>query len=98
MSSKHIKRQPIGQWLPSDRSVTDKWLAGLLKELQTKKKGKLDLMMKLHPPANDEKSAMKGHPQVCCPDIDPAELGLHPPVEALMNAILTDPGKQLSLN
>jgi hypothetical protein len=92
MSSKQKKRQPIGQWLPSDRSVTDKWLAGLLKDLKTKHKAKYDLMMKLHPPAEDENTAMKGHPHTCCPDIDPSELGLHPPVEALMNAILTDPG------
>ncbi len=77
------------------RTETDRWLAGLIKELETTCKDKLDLMMKVHPPAKDGKLAMNGQLQLCCPDIHSTELGLHPPVEALMNAIVTDPGERL---
>ena len=51
--------------------------------------------MKLHPAAEDEETALKGHPNICSPEIDPDELDLHPPVAVLMNLILKDPGKQL---
>ena len=93
MSSKPGDRRPISQWLPSDRKVTDKWLAGLMKELDTKYKKQLDLIMKRFPPAENEDLALKGHPHVTLPNIDISGLELHPPVEALMNAINTDPGK-----
>lgn len=87
------KGHRITRRLPSDRSVTNKWLQELLDDVETNYKYKLDKMMKLHPEAGDE--VLKGHPHICAPDIDPADLGLHPPVAALMNLILKDPGMEL---
>ena len=95
MSSKRGqgKGQRISRWLPADKSVTNKWFQGLIKKIETKQKDKLEKLMKLHPPAESEETALKGHPNICPPQIDPVEL--HPPVAALMNLILKDPGKQL---
>ena len=95
MSSKRGqgKGQRISRWLPADRSVTNKWFQGLIKKVETKQKDTLEKLMKLHPPAESEETALKGHPNICPPEIDPVEL--HPLVAALMNLILKDPGKQL---
>lgn len=94
MSGKRGKPQPVGQWLPSDKKVSDKWLAGLLKELETKYKDKVDLMLKMYPPASDEKAAFKGHPHIHgLYDHEMInKLALHPPVAALRDAIIIDPG------
>ena len=46
-------------------------------------------------PAEYEGTALNVHPQVFSPEIDLAELELHPPVAALKNLILEDPSKQL---
>ena len=89
------KGQRVSPWLPSDSSVTRKWYKALINKVETKHKHKLEKLMKLHPAAEDEETALKGHPNICCPEIDPDELDLHPPVAALMNLILKDPGKQL---
>ena len=87
MSSKRgqSKGQHISCWLPSDKTVTNKWLQELIDDVETKYKQK---MMKLHPEAGDE--VLKGRSQICALDINPADL--HPPVAALMNLILKDPG------
>ena len=50
----------FGQWLPSDRKVTDEWLANLIQEVKVKSKDKLDLLMRIHPPDKTEESAMAG--------------------------------------
>lgn len=95
MSKQTEKREYITQWLPSDRKVIDNWLKNLFEELKEKHQDKLDLMLKLYPEAKDEKTALKGHPVV---DLDKKvwpKLVLHPPVAALLDAILTDPGIHL---
>jgi hypothetical protein len=81
------------EWTYLFRAATNKSVDCLLRELDTTHKDKKDLMMKLYPPVNDGKLSMNGYQQVCCGDNESAELELHPPVKALMNAILTDPGK-----
>ena len=96
MNCKPGSHQSNAEWHLLFRTDTDKWLAGLIKELETTYKDKLDLMMKVHPLAEDGKSDMNGHLHFCDPNIHP-DLRLHPPVEALMNAIITDPGKQAFL-
>lgn len=95
MSSKPGKHERTCKWIPSDRKVTEKWLAGLQKKLETKYKNKLKLMMELHPQAEDEEIALEGHPHVGHVAL-PEKLVLHPPVQALLDGIITDPGKQLS--
>ena len=54
MSSKPYR---VGQWIPSDQKVIDKWLANLITEVKSKSKDKLALLMALHPPAEDEETA-----------------------------------------
>ena len=95
MSSKRGQRkgQRISRWLPSDRSVTNKWFQGLINDLETKYKDKLDKLLKLHPEALDEDTALKGYPHISPPEIDPVDL--HRAVAALMNLILQDPGNYL---
>ncbi|XP_028416692.1 L-tryptophan decarboxylase-like [Dendronephthya gigantea] len=88
------KPDRISQWLPSDRKVIDKWLAGLLKELETKHKDQIDLIMKEHPPAADEDAASKGHPHIHGPHHHHEminKMALHPPVAALRDKIISDP-------
>lgn len=84
----------VGQWLPSDRKVIDKWLANLIKEVNgnVKAKKQLDAIKALHAPAEDETTALGG---VAAPPAnyfaEAKKIGLHEPVEELMNAILSDP-------
>ena len=80
----------VGGWLPSDK-VLDEWLTNLIKEVETdpKSKAKLEALMALHPPVADEETAMGGLPPP--PPPTDQKLRLHPPVEDLKNAILTDP-------
>ena len=80
----------VGQWLPSDRNVIDEWLANLIQEVKVKSKDKLELIMALYPPTEDEGTAMGGL-QSAATNATDKDLGLHPPVEALKNAILSDP-------
>lgn len=80
----------VGQWLPSDKKVIDKWLANLIEEVKVKSKQKLDLIFALHPPTEDEKTAMGGL-QPAVTDADAKKLVLHAPVQDLLNAILSDP-------
>ena len=87
MSSKPYR---VGQWLPSDKKVIDEWLANLIKEVKVKSKDKLELIMAHHPPAEDEETAMGGLQSAATHAAD-KDLNLHPPVEELKNAILTDP-------
>jgi phosphatidylserine decarboxylase len=77
----------VGQWLPSDRKVLDEWLANLIKEVKVKSKDKLELILALHPSAEDEETAMGELQPTATTD---KGLNLHPPVEDLKNAILTD--------
>lgn len=92
MSSRRPYR--VGQWLPSDRKVIEKWLANLIKEVESNAQSKkqLDMIKNLHPPIEDEKTALGGHP---APPVDyhaaAKKIGLHPPVLNLMEAILSDP-------
>ena len=96
MSTKSGQRkgQRISRWLPADRSVTNKWFQELIKKVETEEKDKLEKLMKLHPPAESEETALKGDPNICPPEIDLDSM-FHPPVAALKNLILNDPGKQL---
>ncbi|XP_033109829.1 L-tryptophan decarboxylase-like [Anneissia japonica] len=79
----------VGQWLPSDKKVLDKWLANLIKDVEVKSKDKLELLMSGHPPAEDEAKAMGELRSTATLSV--TNLHLHKPVEDLMNAILTDP-------
>lgn len=92
MNSKGDNSQLIGNVISYNRQEADEYLAMLIKELKTSHKDQVDLMLRVYPPSVDEKSAMNCH-FYRTEDLNVKELGLHPPVEALMNAILTDPGK-----
>ncbi|XP_028390654.1 L-tryptophan decarboxylase-like [Dendronephthya gigantea] len=70
-----------------DRENANKWLATLIQELRQNEKDKVDMMFKLFPPAVDENSAENNNTY---PVVKKSEINLHPPVEALMNAILQD--------
>ena len=83
--------QHIARWLSSNDTVTNKWLQELIDDVETKYKCKLDKLMNLHSEAEDE--VLNGHSRVCTLDIDPVDFNLHPPVAALMNLILKDPGE-----
>lgn len=89
-----VKPKPfrVGQWLPSDRKLIDKWLSNLLDEIDRDpdSKSKLDLLLKRYPPAKDEQEVMEKSLSPIT-DAEAIELGLHSPIEALINAILTDP-------
>ena len=79
----------LGQWLPADWNVTDEWLANVIYECQCKYKDKLEMLLTLHPPAEDDETAL------CVlrstdTKITDKHLRLHKPVEDLKNAILTD--------
>ena len=87
MSSKPYR---VGQWIPSDQKVLDKWLANLITEVKSKSKDKLALLMALHPPAEDEETA-RGENQLTVADGTEEDLGLHPPVQKLLKAITSDP-------
>ena len=79
----------FGQWLPSDRKVTDEWLANLIQEVKVKSKDKLDLLTGLHPPDENEESAMAGlRAATVAAEV---KLNLHKPVQDLLDAILSDP-------
>ena len=83
----------VGQWLPSDKKVLDDWLANLIKEVEndTKSKAKLQAVKALHPHVEDEETAMGGPPPLAPPPHVDEKFRLHPPVDDLKNAILTDP-------
>ena len=84
------KPHRVTKWLPSDRKCVDKWLGNLIKEVQAKYKDKLELLLAVHPPAEYKNTGMEGlQPAVSSAEVK--ELGLHQPVEDLLNAILTDP-------
>ena len=80
------------QWLPSDPKVRDEWLANLIKKVQADSicQGKLKAIEAQHPPAQDEESAAAAVIELSPPPVD-ERYRLHPPVEALKIAILTDP-------
>ncbi|KAJ7388297.1 hypothetical protein OS493_038666 [Desmophyllum pertusum] len=81
----------VGQWLPSDKKVIDEWLANLIKEVKVKSKDKLELIFALHPPAEDEETAMGELQSTATLSATDKDLHLHAPVEDLKNAILSDP-------
>ena len=91
MSSKPLR---VGQWLPSDPKVLDEWLDNLLKKVKADSicQGKLKAIENQHPPAADEEIAEAAVVKLPAPP-PPADerYRLHPPVEDLKNAILTDP-------
>ncbi|XP_078359058.1 uncharacterized protein LOC144643624 [Oculina patagonica] len=86
----------VGQWLPSDKKVLDEWLANLMKKVDADQncQAKLQAVMALHPQDEDEdEEAAKGavFRAAAPPPPTDEKTRLHPPVEALQNAILTDP-------
>ncbi|KAJ7388298.1 hypothetical protein OS493_038667 [Desmophyllum pertusum] len=81
----------VGQWLPSDKKVLDEWLANVIKEVKVKSKDKLELIFALHPPAEDEETAMGELQSTATLSATDKDLHLHAPVEDLKNAILSDP-------
>ena len=87
MSSKPYR---VGQWIPSDQKVLDKWLANFITEVKSKSKDKLALLMALHPPAEDEEIASGETPPVVAHGTE-EDLDLHPPVKELLKAIISDP-------
>ena len=86
------KPRRVGQWLPSDPKVRDEWLANLIKKVEADSicQGKLKAIETQHPPAEDEENAEAAMIVLPPPPAD-ERYRLHPPVEALKNAILTDP-------
>lgn len=81
----------FGQWLPSDKKVTDEWLANLIKEVKANSKDKLELIMGLHPPDESEESAMVQGLRAATVEKEVKDLHLHKPVQDLLDAILSDP-------
>ncbi|XP_073238502.1 uncharacterized protein [Porites lutea] len=79
----------LGQWLPSDWNVTDEWLANVIHECQCKYKDKLEMLLALHPQAEDDETALCALRSTDTKTTD-KHLRLHKPVEDLKNAILTD--------
>ena len=94
MSSKPYR---VGQWIPSDQKVIDKWLANLTTEVQTKYKDKLELLMVLHPPAVNEETDC-GETRLVVAYGTEEDLGLHPPVQDLLKAIISDPEINMFFN
>ena len=79
----------FGQWLPSDRKVTDEWLANLIQEVKVKCKDKLDLISAIDPQDENEEEAMAGLQATIA--AEDRELDLHKPVQDLWDAIRSDP-------
>ena len=80
----------VGQWIPPDPKVLDKWLANLITEVKIKSKDKLELLLVLHPPAEDKETA-RAETQPVVANGKEEDLGLHPPVQELLKAIISDP-------
>ena len=78
----------FGQWLPSDRKVTDEWLANLIQKVKVKSKDKLDLLKSIHPLDEDEEVTGVPAATVAAEVKDPV---LHKPVKDLLDAIRSDP-------
>ena len=87
MSSKPYR---VGQWIPSDQKVLDKWLDNLITEVKSKSKDNLALLMAVHPPAKDEETARGGN-QLAVAHGTEEDLSLHLPVQELLKAIISDP-------
>lgn len=81
----------VGQWLPSDRKILDKWLQNMMDRLEVEYKGKKDLLLRLHPIVPNEEEAMKDLESIEDVIEEAKELRLHAPVMELMELILTDP-------
>ena len=98
------KPRRVGQWLPSDPKVLDEWLENLIKEVTANPKCQrmLKAIEDHHPQAEDEEKAeatmVKLPPSPPPAHGTPPDWGLHPPVEALKNAILTDPEINMFFN
>ena len=90
MSSKPYR---VGQWLPSDPKVLDKWLDNLIKKVQADPiyRGKLQAIEAQHPPAESEESAEKAKYKFSALPLPVEFYTLHEPVEKLKEAILSDP-------
>ena len=71
------------------------WLQGLMDNLEAKHKKRLEEFVEIDVSVEDEERFLKDYPDICSSEIDLTELDLHPPVAALMNLILEDPGEQL---
>ena len=68
------------------------WLQGSMDNLEAKHKKEF---VEIDVSVEDEERFLKDYPDICSSEIDLTELDLHPPVAALMNLILEDPGEQL---
>ena len=81
----------FGQWLPSDRKVTDEWLTNLIEKVKVNSKDKLKLISGLHPPDEKEESALAQGLRAATIAAEVKDLHLHKPVQDLLDAILSDP-------
>ena len=81
----------VGHWLPSDQNVIDNWLGDLITEVKAKSNDKYQLLLALHPAAEDEETAMGEIKPAAVTNATDKDLNLHQPVEDLKNAILSDP-------
>ncbi|XP_029197535.2 L-tryptophan decarboxylase-like isoform X2 [Acropora millepora] len=83
----------VGQWLPSDPKVLDKWLDNLIKKVEADPiyRGKLQALEAQHPPAESEESAEKAKYKFSPLPLPIEFYTLHEPVEKLKEAILSDP-------
>ena len=83
----------VGQWLPSDPKVLDKWLDNLIKKVEADPiyRGKLQALEAQHPPAESEESAEKAKYKFSPLPLPVEFYTLHEPVEKLKEAILNDP-------
>ena len=77
----------LGQWLPSDWNVTDEWLANMIHECQCKYKDKLEMLLALHPQAEDNETALRGL-RSADTKITDKHLRLHKPVEDLKTCLV----------
>lgn len=75
----------VGQWLSSDQKILDSWLSDFIDATDYEYKEKEKILMKLHPINKDDEELSPEKP----PRVE--DLQFHPPVQALMNTILSDP-------
>ena len=89
----------VGEWLPSDQKVIDNWLDDLITEVKAKSSDKYQLLLALHPEAENEEAAMgEIKPAVTNCNVTDEDLNFHQPVEDLKNAILSDPEINMFFN
>ena len=81
----------VAKWLPSDRAAINKWLDKKLKQVEVRSKSEKDLLLKSFPIAKNVSEALSRMLPKAEVKKLARQLGLHPPVLNLLEAIFTDP-------